>query len=66
MKPVSLTADFIHADFSAVFYECSIPPLFSSHMIKWHSMQIQFYFSSKEIMEPIFSITLGTELRKQC
>ena len=25
MKPFSLTEDFIHADFSAVFYECSIP-----------------------------------------
>lgn len=52
--------------FQLSFMNVLFPPLFPSHMIKWHSMQIQFYFSSKEIMEPIFSITLGTELRKQC
>ena len=35
MKPVSLTEDFIHADFSAVFYEYSIFPIVT---LSWDSL----------------------------
>lgn len=46
MKPFSLTEDFIHADFSAVFYECSIPPIvsFSYDKMAFHADSVLFFF----------------------
>lgn len=46
MKPVSLTEDFIHADFSAVFYECSNSPIvsFSYDKMAFHADSVLFFF----------------------